>query len=87
MATKAELLHWMKTAPPIEMSLDPCQALVLAVLVQLALSQNDVDEDARRVGEKFLRAFNETLPPHLGGLCDQVAVLPKGFPPLTPSPN
>lgn len=87
MATKAELLHWMKTAPPIETSLPPGSALTLAALVRMAISQNDVDPHVRTIADEFLAAVNATLPPDLAHIVDRLAVPVKGFPSLTPSAN
>ncbi len=86
MATKAELLHWMKTAPPIETELSPVHAIVLAALVRRALADHDFPADVRIIATKFLEAVDAVLPPHLAGICDRVVVPTTGFP-FSPSPN
>lgn len=87
MATKAELLHWLKTAPPIEASLSPCQAIVLAALVRRAIAEDEFPDDVRDIAEKFLAAVNAKLPPSLAAIADRLVVPTKGFPSLTPSSN
>lgn len=87
MATKAELLDWMKTAPDLAVALSPGRAITLAALVRTAVQQNDFDPDVLQVAEGFLAEVNAALPPHLSGVLDRVAVPTRGFAPLSPSKN
>lgn len=80
MTTKAELLEWMKTSPPIELELPAGIAFTLAALVRMAIQQNEFDSpDVGSIAEQFLAQIEATLPPHLHGVLDRVAVPLRGW--------